>query len=310
MGTLRFEEDWLASFDRTPFEFQHELADHPALQLDSLREIVLSLPKEQVFASRADLKIDTDFDRAHIENGIDRTLAATLADMATTNAYVMVRQPDSHPRLKPILELFLRELRENIRKGLAASRRSLLPALPAVSERFQDPMLYLFISSPNSVTPFHVDRYSTLLLQLQGEKDVMIWDRTDRDTVTEEELESLFGRPYLNNPTYKKLRAREPGAHHLARGQGVHIPFTSPHWVKNGPAVSVSISFIGKADAAAREGNAYTFNFHARQFFGRLPSALPRPPLHRVGLSAWRDATKSRLLRSVYGVRRRLMPGG
>ena len=62
--------------------------------------------REQVFASRADLKIDTDFDRAHVDHAIDRTLEATLKDMATTNAYVMVRQPDSHPRLKPVLDLF------------------------------------------------------------------------------------------------------------------------------------------------------------------------------------------------------------
>jgi hypothetical protein len=41
-------------------------------------------------------------------------------------------------------------------------------------------MLYLFISSLSSVTPTHV---------------VMIWDRHDRDTVTEEELEALVGKP-------------------------------------------------------------------------------------------------------------------
>jgi hypothetical protein len=303
MGTLRFDEHWLLDFDRKPFQFHHELSDHPALQLDSLREVVLSLPREQVFASRADLKIDTDFDRAHIDNGIDRTLEATLADMATTNAYVMVRQPDSHPRLKPVLELFQAELRAHILKGLGSSRRKLFAP---VSERFHDPMLYLFISSPRSVTPFHVDRYSTLLLQLQGEKDVMIWDRNDRETVTEEELESLFGRPHLNNPSFKTADARQPMGNHLVRGQGVHIPFTSPHWVKNGAEVSVSISFIGKTDAAAREGNAYNFNFHARQWLSRLPPGLPRPPVRPVGPSPLRDATKSGIVRSVYGVRRRL----
>lgn len=303
MGTLHFDEDWFSKFDRTSFQFGHELAEHPALQLDSLREIVLSLPRDQVFASRADLKIDTDFDRAHVDNAIEKTLELTLADMASTNAYVMVRQPDTHPRLKPVLALFQGELREYIRKKRETAAKA---ELGNVSENFHDPMLYLFISSPNSVTPFHVDRYSTLLLQLQGEKDVMIWDRTDRDTVTEEELESLFGQPYLNNPTYKQAKARQPVAHHLVRGGGVHIPFTAPHWVKNGPAVSVSISFIFKTDASLRDGNAYSFNFHAKKLLSRLPASVPRLPIRPVGPSPLVDTVKSGAVRSVLGVRRRL----
>jgi hypothetical protein len=299
--TLEFPATWLDEFDLRPFSFSHALADDEALRLDSLREIVLSLPREQVFASRADLKIDTDFDRAHVEHAIERTLEATLEDMATTNAYVMVRQPDRHPRLKPVLDLFQSELRELIRRSTNGA--------PGVGERFHDPMLYLFISSPNSVTPFHVDRYSTLLLQLQGEKDVMIWDRYDRDTVTEEELEQLFGRPYLNNPGYKGAHTREPLTTHLKRGQGVHIPFTAPHWVKNGPAVSVSISFIFKTDAARRQGNAYNFNFHARRLLSRLPAPLAKgAALGAVGASPLVDGAKSGVVRSVYGLKRRLMP--
>jgi hypothetical protein len=301
--TLRFKDHWLSEFDRTPFHFEHELANHDALSLESLREIVLSLPADQVYASRADLKIDTDFDRAHKDHAIDRSLAATLADMATTNAYVMVRQPDTHPRLRPILELFMSELRENIRKNPQASSTFFAPG---VGEEFHDPMLYLFISSPNSVTPFHVDRYSTLLLQLQGEKDVMIWDRRDRGTVTEEELESLFGQPYVKNPGYKGAHTREPHTAHLTRGHGVHIPFTAPHWVKNGPAVSVSISFICQTDAALRDAHAYNFNYRWRKLLSRIPSPLPKPPIMSVGESEIVDTTKARVYQSISGLKRRL----
>lgn len=298
MGILHFGERWLDDFDRTPFRFGHDLADHDALQLDSLREIVLSLPRDRVFASRADLEIDTDFDRAHVEHKIERTLEETLADMATTNSYVMVRQPDSHPRLRPVLEQFMADLREQIRQRGGAGAN--------VDGVFHDPMLYLFISSPHSVTPFHVDRYSTLLLQLQGEKDVTIWSRNDRDAVTEEELESLFGRPYVKNPTYKGAGTNQPPATHLRRGEGVHIPFTSAHWVKNGPAVSVSVSFICKTEASLRDANAYRFNYHARRLLSRLPRPIPKPALDPVGASRLVDATKARVIRSVSGIRRRL----
>jgi hypothetical protein len=301
MRTLRFPDTWQASFDRKPFRFTHELTDHPALQLDSLRDIILSLPADQVFASRADLKIDTDFDRAHIDHAIDRSLAATLADMATSNSYVMVRKPDSHPRLKEVLDLFMHDLNESVGR----IPRAPLGLLPAQSRVFYDPMLYLFISSPNSVTPFHVDRYSTLLLQLRGQKDVMIWDREDRATVTTEELEFLFGRPYEKNPSYKSSHAREPEPFHISPGEGVHIPFTSPHWVKNGPEVSVSVSFIWQTGESTREAAAHRFNYVARRALAKIPGA-PRPELTPVGRSALVDRTKSSLIRSAFAVRRRL----
>jgi hypothetical protein len=302
MGTLRLPGSWQRDFDRQPFRFSHELASHPALQLDFLRDVVLSLPREQVFASRADLKIDTDFDRAHVSHAIDQSLEATLADMATTNSYVMVRKPDSDPRLREVLELFTSELGEYV-KDIPQVPVSLLSRK---TRAFHDPMLYLFISSPNSVTPFHVDRYSTLLLQLRGSKNVMIWDREDRETVTREELEFLFGRPYQNNPNYKGAHTREPEVFSLQPGEGVHIPFTSPQWVKNGPEVSVSVSFIWQTGASLRQANAHQFNYLARSVLSRFPAGIPRPELRAVGVSPLIDATKASLTKSWFGIRRRL----
>jgi hypothetical protein len=293
LHTLRISEQQLQDFDRHPFRFEHELANHEALKFDSLREIVLSLPREQVFATRADLKIDADFDRAHIDHAIEHTLEATLADMATTNSYVMVRQPDSHPRLRPILEVLQAELAERI-KTLNRSRAS-------GNVRLHDPMLYLFISSPNSVTPFHVDRYSTWLLQLQGEKDVMIWERDDRRTVTEEELEFLFGQPYVKNPTYKS-EALKPNVVHLKKSEAVHIPFTAPHSVKNGSEVSVSLSFICQTPEALRDANAFRFNYSARRLLG----PLSKPLLSSVGKSEVVDNAKANVMRVVSGIRRRI----
>jgi hypothetical protein len=168
---------------------------------------------------------------------------------------------------------------------------------------FHDPMLYLFISSPNSVTPFHVDRYSTLLFQLQGEKDVMIWDRYDRETVTAEELENLFGLPHIKNPAYKGKDTRQPETAHLVRGEGVHIPFTSPHWVKNGPEVSVSVSFIFQTPPSLRQGNAHRFNYHLRRLAKKLPVPVPLP-LGNVGASSLVDGAKSQFLTKIEDARR------
>jgi Cupin-like domain len=296
MNSLQLPACAVPEFDHQAFKFRHALTAREELGFDSVRETVLSLPRDQVFFSRADLEINANFDRAHKDHATGLTLERTLEDMATTNSYVMVRQPDSHPRLRPVLELLMTELRDFVRQ--VHSRES------ATAELFHDPMLYLFISSPNSVTPFHVDRYSTLLFQLQGQKDVMIWDRHDRETVTAEELEFLFGLPHVKNPSYKGKNTRAPEAVHLAKGEGVHIPFTSPHWVKNGPEVSVSVSFIFQTPPSVRQGNAHRFNYHVRRLLKKLPVSVPMP-VGPVATVPMLDAAKSGLLSTMEGARRK-----
>jgi cupin-like protein len=298
MNHLQLPAHAVSDFDRRLFKFGHRLLEREELGFDSIRQVVLSLPAEQVFFSRADLKIDANFDRAHKDFATGLSLESTLADMASTNSYVMVRQPDSHPRLKPVLELLMNELRDFVHE--AHGRQG------SAEDLFHDPMLYLFISSPNSVTPFHVDRYSTLLFQLQGQKDVMIWDRDDRETVTSEELEFLFGLPHVKNPSYKGKDTRAPEAVHLSKGDGVHIPFTSPHWVKNGPEVSVSVSFIFQTPPSLRQGNAHRFNYHVRRMLEKLPFSLPLPlPLGGVGRLPLLDDGKSALLSTMEQARRK-----
>lgn len=295
MNSLQLPAQALADFDHRCFKFSHELIKRSELSFESIREVVLSLPADQVFFSRADLKIDANFDRAHVDHATGLSLESTLRDMATTNSYVMVRQPDTHPRLRPVLDLLMTELREFVHQ--------VHHGVGSAADVFHDPMLYLFISSPNSVTPFHVDRYSTLLFQLQGEKDVMIWDRYDRETVTAEELENLFGLPHIKNPAYKGKDTRQPEAVHLVRGEGVHIPFTSPHWVKNGPEVSVSVSFIFQTPPSLQQGNAHRFNYHLRRLAKKLPVALPLP-LGNVGASSLVDGAKSQFLTKIEDARR------
>jgi hypothetical protein len=38
-STLRFTDEWLSELDRTPFQFEHDLANRDALKVDSLRAI-------------------------------------------------------------------------------------------------------------------------------------------------------------------------------------------------------------------------------------------------------------------------------
>jgi hypothetical protein len=69
----------------------------------------------------------------------------------------------------------------------------------------------------------------------------------------------------------------------LNPGDGLHVPVTSPHWVKNGDEVSISFSITFRAPASDRRTIIYTTNAYLRKR-GLSPVAY--------GKSAWRDTAK------------------
>ena len=65
----------------------------------------------------------------------------------------------------------------------------------------------------------------------------------------------------------------------MGPGDGVHVPVTAPHWVKNGPEVSVSFSITFQTRASERRGIVYRVNHALRQ------RGLKPPPVGQVGLA-------------------------
>ena len=48
---------------------------------------------------------------------------------------------------------------------------------------------FLFVSSPNSTTPFHLDSEDNFFVHIHGEKFFTIFDNTDRSIVSDDEIE-------------------------------------------------------------------------------------------------------------------------
>lgn len=176
----------------------------------------------------------------------------------------MVRSPESDPEYRALFESVLGDI-EAFNGGFDPGA--------------QGAMCYLFISSSGSVTPFHVDRYITFLMQLRGSKTVFEWSPEDRETVPEEALETLFARPDQRSPLLADDRRAHGQAYELAPGEALHIPFVAPHWVKNGPEVSVSLSIIYRTDQTEQRRNAHIFNSRLRQKLGRVPTPVGQSPL-------------------------------
>ena len=261
--------------DKSPFTCRHRLMGHPALTLANLGRVIPALPPGQVFYSSGRLQKSDDFDRAHVDHRNGLTIEATIENIRTSNSYIMVRSPETDPSFA--------ELHRELVSDVAALMRT-----RGVGRDPIDAKLYLFIASPDSVTPFHIDRYSTFLMQFQGEKEVVVFPPWSDQVVTARECEAFMARSG-ERPPFRPESEAVATRFHFRPGEALHIPFVAGHHVRNGPSeVSISMSIIFNTDETRAQIRALLFNHRIRPVMGRLGMA-PEP----IGNSPAKDALKA-----------------
>ncbi len=259
-----------SQIDKVGYKFRHHLLDHPAMTMNNLAQVAQRLPEDQVFYSSGKLRKADDFDRAHIEHKTGLTLQQTVEDMQNSDSYVMIRSPEVDPSFKELYRELLADVEQVMRKN--GDRK------PAI-----DPRLYLFVASPNSLTPFHFDRYSTFLMQFQGTKKVYIYPPWDERVLKRNDLESFIARAG-SRPPYHEDFDKYATEFDFGPGETLHIPFVAPHYVKNGAKeVSISLSIIFNTTKTDQQSHALFFN-HMLRRRGFNPSG--------VGQSAMKDRLK------------------
>ena len=150
---------------------------------------------------------------------------------------------------------------------------------------------FVFVSSPNAVTPFHIDPEHNFLLQLRGSKTMNVFDPFDREVIAEEHIENTYyGEHMHRNLVYKdEFKSREDSVV-LQPGDAIHVPIHAPHWVQNGPEVSISFSITFRSDQSQKNVRIHSMNGRLRNM-GMKPKGL--------GVSAFSDNSKDMLLRTL-----------
>jgi hypothetical protein len=273
--------------DRAPFKFGHKLLGHQALTLENLSAVLPALPKEQVMYSKGLLQNGDDFEGTFKSKPKDRSLEQTIEEIRVSNSYIMVKAPEAHPSFAELKRELLADTEEIIRsRGIGTS---------AI-----DSELYLFIASPNSVTPFHIDRNSTFLMQFQGTKTVHVYEQWDERVVTAPDTEAYMAYANTKLPWSSEIDALGT-AFVFSPGEALHIPFVSGHHVRNGADdVSISMSIIFNTDESVAWRDALAFNYKLRKMLNKV-GAEPAT----VGGGSWKDSTKAQLERTWQMVRGR-----
>ena len=165
---------------------------------------------------------------------------------------------------------------------------------PIVAAR-TGPMLhreaFIFLTSPGSVTPFHMDPEHNILLQIMGSKVITIFPARDEALVPAQKSEEFHGGGHRNlvwQDGFKALGAPYP----LHPGDAVHVPVKAPHFVENGPAVSVSLSVTWRSERSVAEGELHSFNALLRRRKLPVGTVSDRPEKQSVRRLVYRVMRK------------------
>jgi hypothetical protein len=255
-----------ANFNRTPYLVRHNLVGHPLFTLPRLIELARRLPEEFVEYYAGNVPVSIDWQRTP-RNGL--SIEETIRAIEDHCSWMVLKRVEKDPEYNDFLNKLLDEI-----EALSA------PLDPGMRERAGA----IFISSPGAVTPYHMDQEYNFLLQFRGTKTIHVFDANDRGLLSEEQLERHFGRTTIDrNLVFRDEYKAKGKAFELSPGNALHVPSLHPHWVHNGPGVSISFSAGFDTFASARKAALYKVNNRLR-----LWGLRPTP----VGQSTWRDAVK------------------
>lgn len=216
-------QEFSECFNRHAFTIEHHLTDHPLLDLNRLVELAASLPASSVEYNAGDLPVTQD-PNSTPKNGL--SIVETVRRIEECRSWMVLKNVEQQAEYRELLHACLDqvgEITETVAPGMCQQQG------------------FIFISSPNSVTPFHIDPENNFLLQIRGKKRVQMFNREDRQVITEKQIEGFFTGSHRNIP-YLESFADRGQWYDLSPGDGLHFPIAAPHWVKNGDAVSISLS--------------------------------------------------------------------
>ncbi len=239
-------------FNRRPFQIKHDLVDHPAFTLERLVELARKLPPEAVEYNAGDLPITQDPTKTP-HTGL--SVEETIQRITECKSWMVLKRVEVDPTYKQALDDCLDQI-EPLAPGMRTRRA------------------FIFISSPGSVTPYHIDHEYNFLLQIRGTKQMTIFD----PSVLPEEAIERFYRGEHRNLVFDQSHADKSKTFELTPGDGVHVPVNAPHYVLNGPQASVSFSITFRTPAGDRRSAVYQVNDRLRRV-GLQPRPVGSAPL-------------------------------
>ena len=251
-------ETFKAEFNRYAFKVRHSLAGDPRFSISSLIDLSKRLPEDSIKYNSGGIPVGTGLYEAP-QTGLSKE--ETLRRIKDCQSWMVLKNVEQVPEYAELLNGCL-DIAE--------------PLCTAAGYGMFKREGFIFVSSPGSVTPFHIDPEHNFLLQIAGKKTIGILDRVGRPLLQEEEFEDFFTNSHYS-PEFKDEYKETASRIDLRAGEGLHFPVTTLHWVENGDEVSVSLSITFRSVQAERRGIIYEVNHKLRRW-GIKPSPYGSAP--------------------------------
>ena len=259
-----------------PGKLRHALGAHPMLSLEALARLAEALPADSVEHNPGALPIGiAPEDVPSLSCGVGETIRG----IAVAGAWVVLKRIEQVGEYRKLLRTILGEI-----EGIVVPRTGRTHQLEG----------FVFVSSPGAVTPFHFDPEHNLLLQLRGSKTMTVFPARDERLLPAEAQEAFHLGKHHRNLHWREDFSALGTPFELAPGEALHVPVKAPHWVKNGPEPSVSLSLTWRSEWSYAEADARALNRVLRRI-----GVSPRPPgvfpaSNRGKALAWRALRRLR----------------
>ena len=277
------------NYNRAPFMFSHNLAGHPLFEIPRLITLAETIAnrgdQEKLFCGLNNIPVQQKWG----EWPLNQQVSEALRHIQESNAWVLLVDVQVDPEYATLLEQILVELEKSTQRPL----RQEIVWIGA----------YIFVASPHSITPYHIDSEVNFLFQIHGDKDNSVFDPNDRSVLSDQEIEQF----YMGNvgaATYREEIQAKANIYHLTAGKGVHQPTLAPHWVQTGNQYSVALSVLFYTEASISQAYVYQANHYLRKL-GLTPrspgksSFIDRVKSASIGLFSKRNPqTKAEIIRS------------
>ncbi len=252
IGQMAFDD----AFPGRSMEFAHDLHLDDRLTLASVADLADRLPRRSVIADTAAQPLLVP--QGGPPRGALQRPGDVIRDMHNANAWLTLLNVEDDPGMAELMNTQLAQLES----GMIAkwSKRG----------KMRKRVAFVFVSSPNSVTPVHFDIEHSLLMQVSGCKTVSI-GRWESDAARRHEFDRYWDGSHGRIETLPP----EAAAYTLTPGRAVYIPPGTPHWVHNGPDISLSVTLTYFTAATVRENRIEDFNSRLRRRHMK-----PREPGH------------------------------
>ena len=257
-------------YPEVPHKLTHSLHQHPLLEIEALAGLAEALGTDMVEYNAANQPIGVEGKPA--ATGLP--IGETIRTIEASNSWAVLKNIEAVPAYRDLLHALIDELRAPIEAATGA---------------LLNPQGFIFITSPHGVTPYHFDPEHNILLQVRGTKVMTQFPSADPRYSPATAHESY----HTGGPRELKWRDEMLGGGSefpLAPGEALFVPVMAPHFVRNGPAPSVSLSITWRSDWSYAESAAHAFNARLRRLgLGLEPRRPGRwPEQNRAKSYAWR----------------------